>query len=112
MILSGALDIRVEREGVTQTIATLRAGDFVGERSLMTGEPRSASAIAASDTVAIVIAKSDMLALLREDAELAARIAKVMAARDVERERIAHDIHAQGEIATGLLERIRAFFAL
>jgi CRP-like cAMP-binding protein len=112
IVLSGALDVVLERDDGRQHVARVTAGGFVGERSLMTGEPRSATAIAAEDTVTIAVGKSDVLDLLRNDPQLASRIAEVMAARDVERERLARDATAPAEGARSLLARIRAFFAL
>ena len=51
LILEGGA--RVERDG--QTIARLGPGDFFGEMSLIDGMPRSASVIAGSPTVLLVI---------------------------------------------------------
>lgn len=117
IVLSGELDVLVEdarSEGQAEHVASVRAGSFVGERSLMTGEARSATAAAARDTVAIVIAKADMLELLRRDAELAARIADVMADRadqGAARERASRGSHRPAA-SSSLLEKIRAVFSL
>jgi small-conductance mechanosensitive channel len=110
VLLSGQLDILVEKADRPEKIASVSTGNFIGEHALMTGEARSATAVAADDTVAVVIEKTDILEVLRADAELAGRIAEVMAERDgAARERKAHDgAHA----ASTLLGRIRAFFAL
>jgi CRP-like cAMP-binding protein len=110
VVLSGQLDILIEKAARSEKIASVSTGNFIGEHALMTGEARSATAVAADDTVAVVIEKADMLEVLRGDAELAGRIAEVMEERDgAARERQAHDgAHA----ASSLLGRIRAFFAL
>jgi small-conductance mechanosensitive channel/CRP-like cAMP-binding protein len=113
VVLSGELDILSEKEGRAELVASGRAGSFVGEGSLMTGEARSATGAAASDTVAIVIDKADMLEVLRGDAELAGRIADVMADRagqEAARERARDSSRAAA--ASSLLERIRALFSL
>jgi len=113
VVLSGQLDILVEKADKPdrpEKIASVGTGNFIGEHALMTGEARSATAVAADDTVAVVIEKADMLEALRGDAELAGRIAEVMAERDGEtRERKAHD---DAHPASSLLGRIRKFFAL
>ncbi len=113
VVLSGQLDILIEKADKPdrpEKIASVSTGNFIGEHALMTGEARSATAVAAEDTVAVVIEKADMLEALRGDAELAGRIAEVMATRDGEtRERKAHD---GSHPASSLLGRIRHFFAL
>jgi small-conductance mechanosensitive channel/CRP-like cAMP-binding protein len=115
IVLSGELEILADdRDGAQQHVARVSAGSFVGERALMTGEARSATAIASVDTVAIVIAKADMLALLQRDAELAARIADVMADRAEQqdaRERASRG-SARPATSSSLLEKIRAVFSL
>ncbi len=114
IVLSGQLDILIDVGGRLEHVASVQAGSFVGERSLMTGEARSATAAAASDTIAIVVAKADMLELLKGDAKLAARIADVMAERadqDAARERAAKGSASERASST-LLEKIRAVFSL
>lgn len=113
VVLSGELDILSEKDGRSEHVASVRAGSFVGEGSLMTGDARSATCAAACDTVAIVIDKADMLEVLRGDAELAGRIADVMADRagqEAARER-ARD-SSRPAAASSLLEKIRAIFSL
>jgi small-conductance mechanosensitive channel/CRP-like cAMP-binding protein len=113
VVLSGQLDILVEKTDSPdrpERIASVGTGNFIGEHALMTGEARSATAVAADDTVVVVIEKADILEVLHADAELAGRIAEVMAERDgAARERQSHD---RAHAASSLLGRIRKFFAL
>ncbi len=114
VVLSGQLDILAEKDGRAALVASVRAGSFVGEGSLMTGEARSATGAAASDTVTIVIDKADMLEALHADAELAGRIAAVMADRadqEAAREKAARELSGDGA-ASSLLEKIRKIFSL
>jgi CRP-like cAMP-binding protein len=112
IVMSGALEIVLEEGESNRHVAAIAAGGFIGERSLMTGEPRSATAVARADTVTLVIEKAAMLEVLRRDRELAARIAELMAKRDVERAELAHDAAAHAAAAKSMVARIRAFFAL
>ena len=115
LIHSGTLDIFVMNgRRVEEKIASVSAGSFVGERSLLTGEPRSATARAAEDSSVFVVDKPAMGELLREHPALAREIARVMAERDEQREQLTRDIKngSLSETANSLLQRIRAFFAL
>lgn len=47
-----------------RTVATLRPGDFFGERSVLTGEPRSATVTAETDMLVEVLTRRELLALL------------------------------------------------
>ena len=115
LIQSGVLDVCVVNGHHTEeTIASVRAGSFVGERSVLTGEPRSATVRAAEDAVVFVVDKSAMGELLHDDPALAYEIAEIMAKRDAERDRLTRgmtDGRAR-ESAHTLVGRIRACFAL
>jgi CRP-like cAMP-binding protein len=47
LITDGLIEVWVEQDGERRLIARLRPGDAVGEMSLLTGEPRAASVLAA-----------------------------------------------------------------
>lgn len=47
-----------------RTVAALRPGDFFGERSVLTGEPRSATVTAETDMLVEVLTRRELLALL------------------------------------------------
>jgi NTE family protein len=50
LVIDGLVEIWLEQDGERELIARLRAGDAVGEMSLLTGEPRVASVVAAVPT--------------------------------------------------------------
>ncbi len=57
-IISGLVRITItSAEGDEATIATLRAGDSLGELSLLDGRPRSATAIAIAETESLVVGR-------------------------------------------------------
>ena len=99
---------------VEEKIASVGVGSFVGERSLLTGEPRSATARAAGDCSVFVVGKPTMGELLREHPVLAEQIAQIMAERDERREQLTRDLSngSLSDAANTLLQRIRAFFAI
>jgi CRP-like cAMP-binding protein len=115
LIQSGTVDISVMNGHQTEkTIASVGAGSFVGERSLLTGEPRSATVRAAADAIVFVVDKAAMGELLLDDPAIAHEIAEIMARRDAERGRLTRGMTtgSQAETADSLLQRIRACFAL
>ena len=115
LISSGTLDIFVMNgRKVEEKIASVGVGSFVGERSLLTGEPRSATARAAGDCSVFVVGKPTMGELLRDHPILAEQIAQIMAERDERREQLTRDLSSGSlsDAANTLLQRIRAFFAI
>jgi NTE family protein len=50
LIVDGLVEVWLEQDGERRLIARLRPGDAVGEMSLLTGEPRAASVVAAVPT--------------------------------------------------------------
>jgi CRP-like cAMP-binding protein len=115
LIHSGMLDISVTNGARgEETIASIGAGSFVGERSLMTGEPRSATVRAAGDATLFVVPKAAMGELLRDYPDLAQQIAQVMAERDEERQQTTLRMQTGNSSGRGdsILQRIRVFFSL
>jgi hypothetical protein len=115
----GALDVTLERDGAETALDRMVPGDVFGEMSLLTGQPRSATVVAATDAVVFEIAREHLDPVLRRRPELAERLAGIMAdrqAHNAERGRGGAD---GGEAAGGpppgredLLARLRAFFRL
>jgi CRP-like cAMP-binding protein len=62
-------------------VARLQAGMFFGEMSVLTGEPRGATIVAATDALAFEITKADLAALVRARPEVAETISQAVAAR-------------------------------
>jgi CRP-like cAMP-binding protein len=62
-LLKGEADIR--RAGTRQRVGVVRAGECLGEMSLLTGEPHSASAVAARATEAATLGHVDLMAIIR-----------------------------------------------
>ena len=83
ILCEGLLDVRVAlKEGQAESrVAMLQAGMFFGEMSVLTGEPRSATIIAATDALVFEISKDDIAALIRNRPELAETIAQAVTTR-------------------------------
>jgi CRP-like cAMP-binding protein len=104
--------------GLSEQVACLAAGDFFGEMSLLTGEPRSATAIALDQVDCYQLCKPDLDAVFAGRPELAGDIAGVLAKRQeglaAVRERLSDEAAKQSQLQnrSDLLGRIRRYFAI
>lgn len=99
-------------------LATIEEGSFLGEISLLTGEPRSATVTSDGGCEVLVLAKEALAPLLEQDPKLAESLAAAVVARQArtaakledrrERSREAFDERHAGS----MLQRIRSFFKL
>ena len=71
--------VEVERDG--ETVATLGAGDVVGETGILKRKLRNASVKATSDVKGFVIAQSDIKRLRKQDPDLDEALQKVLEER-------------------------------
>jgi small-conductance mechanosensitive channel len=110
VIVRGRVAIRMNKNGQDVLLGHQGAGDFIGERSLLTGDPRTATAIAEDDTEAIIIGADALMPAVRADPAVAERISAEMAKRDASRAKTTTN---SGEAPREtLLSRMRAFFGL
>lgn len=114
LLAEGVLEVRVQGNGGETPLERMRPGDVLGEISLLTGQPRTASAVALTDGLAYEIRKQHLEPILRARPQLAEDLAALMARRQAfNRERLA--ARAAGEDAAeagDLLARLKAFFRL
>jgi len=102
--------------GMSEQVATLAPGDFFGEMSLLTGEKRTATALALEDVDCYCLAKPDMQALLAERPSLADEISAVLGRREMGlaavRGKLDEDAMRQKEMERrgDLLSRISRYF--
>ena len=83
LLSEGITSVLVKGEDGDVDVATLRPGDFFGEMSLLTGDPRSATIKALSETVAFEIDKEDLIPLLDVNPDAAELIVNAVADRRV-----------------------------
>lgn len=77
----GEVSVRVGGTTAAPEIARLRAGDFFGEMSLMTGEPRRATVKALGDVATLRVDKDSFREVLARYPKVVEEIARVLAAR-------------------------------
>lgn len=117
IVSQGVLDVLIPSEcaGDPQKISRIGPGQVLGEMSLLTGEPRSATLLAVTDVVAYEITREPLAMLFEKRPEVAAEISEVVARRlsaqrDVLASRSA-DPEMDREVMAGqLLRRIRSVF--
>ena len=85
IIAEGALDVLVTTEQGPEPVrvATLGAGDFFGEMSLLTGEPRRATVRAATSAVIYELSRETVARLIERRPEVADGLAQAVAERKV-----------------------------
>jgi CRP-like cAMP-binding protein len=108
--------VRIESPGPRpRVIGELSRGEFFGEMSLLTGEPRAADVVATEETEVLVLDRAGIAPLIEQNPVLAEKITRVLVERQ---ERL---LEAQGsggrDTQPGaereeLLGKIRRFFGL
>lgn len=115
IILDGRAEVRVQQDSRSSTTATLQTGQFFGEMSLLTGEPRSATVVAVTPLRVVSIGKESLGQVVQQDGNLVDRISEVVARRQAEtlatREKLSREGApvARTSQARSLGERIRRF---
>jgi small-conductance mechanosensitive channel len=116
LLSSGAVTIRIGSNGLEQDLATLNPGDFFGEMSLLTGEPRHATAIAREDSDCYVIDRALFQRVLQRRGQLADEIGRLLAERQLALEQQQEGLSARAALLhtehQALIERIKTFFGL
>ncbi|NPV92963.1 MAG: DUF2225 domain-containing protein [Firmicutes bacterium] len=81
IILTGSVEIYMEKGSKPVVIARLKQGDFFGEMSVLEEMPRSGNARALDDTILVAINRSNFEKVIHNDSELAWKIMKALSAR-------------------------------
>jgi small-conductance mechanosensitive channel/CRP-like cAMP-binding protein len=120
ILLRGAAQVSISKNGSTITVAALRSGDCFGEMSLLTGEKRSATVRADGDCYVMEISKEVMGEVIRESPDCLKQLSEILAKRKMETEGILKDAAVsradqaakQREYTATFLKRLKTFFAL
>ena len=113
IILEGAARISIGIDGgrKTRDVAVLGGGDIVGEMSLMTGAPRSATVTSLTSMRVLEVTKESIEGLLKAKPGLLERFSTVLAARQLALSQIAVSTEQTLTVETDILARMRVFFA-
>lgn len=114
LIARGACEVLVEgpsRE--MKQVAVLKKGDFFGEMSLLTGEPRTATVRAMADTEVIMIQKEVFSEILSANSGISEYLGQVLAERQQQLSRQAGDIRTADVVSSGgFIQKIKSFFGI
>ncbi len=118
IVVEGLLGVYVNGNGAEIQVGRIEPGEFFGEMSLLTGEPRSATVRASTDVVAFEVRKADLEPLLRARPELAEQITAKVAERKVrslqrtaEHAASAEQVEEEAEnLAAQLLGKVKSLF--
>lgn len=120
VLVQGEVGVMVRTGGISTQVAALKSGDCFGEMSLLTGEKRSASVFAISDSEVLEITKTTFAHVIDQDLDLLPRLSALLARRQIETDGIVQS-HSQQISATtnkeedyraSLLKKLRSFFEL
>ncbi len=119
IISDGSVEVYVsDNSGRKTHLADLHEGDYFGEMSLLTGEPRSASVSAASETEVIVVRKDGLADLLETEPSILEPLSEMLEKRLEDLSGRIVDIsvvekkHKQPVQKDHILSRIRDFFGI
>ena len=114
VIHKGLVEIQtIDDDGQKQIVGTLREGDFFGEMSLLTGEPRSATVVAKEETQVLQIGKFCLKPILDKNPKLIQTLSKIVEERREALEDKEHHIKEKiGKTEKTVFQSIRKFFGL
>ncbi|RMG61283.1 MAG: response regulator [Calditrichaeota bacterium] len=83
IIINGSVDVIVEapETGHKKVIATLKSGDYFGEMSLLTGEPRSATVVTREPSEMFILSKEDFDVIVERFPSISLSMGKIMSQR-------------------------------
>jgi small-conductance mechanosensitive channel len=108
----GSVDVRVDSNGTLRTIKRLGEGAFFGEMALFTGEPRTASVIAAEETEVLEIGHESMRSLFRTNPDLVEALSHTINERRAGLAANAPTDDGDENTPASLLSKIKRFFRL
>ncbi|KAB7739526.1 mechanosensitive ion channel [Parvibaculum sedimenti] len=111
VILDGAADVTVKGiDGGEQQVNVLALDDIVGEMSLLTGAPRTATVKAATPLRVLEITKEAIEALLPDAPELLVQFSQILAERQVQLAEASNRTVHKKAVEQDLLSKMRDFF--
>lgn len=121
ILFEGLLDVNIafaDGDGKPVRVGRIQSGQFFGEMSMLTGEPRSATITAATDVLAFEITADDMRDRFAARPELMEIVSRAVAERKL-RNTAAHDAASpadraaeQASLTQQIVDKIKSFFGV
>lgn len=117
ILISGQADVVVNADGAATCVARIGAGDCIGEVSVLTGDPRSATVRATSDCQAVQVSKATLAPVAAASPEFLEALSDLLAHRRLQNEgRLAEASGArsdrQMDYRAGFLQKLKSFFEI
>ncbi len=121
IVLEGIAEVSISlaNDGKVITVGHLHSGDFFGEKSLLTGESRSARVIAETDLEVVEIEKTNILPILENNPGIMEDLSKRLAERQLINEGFFKEGKKAEEVAVmrsnytqRILQNMKGFFGL
>jgi CRP-like cAMP-binding protein len=113
VIMSGRVEVTAFQEGMPAVLlATLEAGDYFGEMSLMTGEPRSATVTPLVESRLLEVGNDSFRKLLAAQPDLVQQLGKSLQRRLGERAQAMTMVDRKMLESQDIFQRIRDFFSM
>jgi small-conductance mechanosensitive channel/CRP-like cAMP-binding protein len=111
IILEGAASVSLDEKGdEAHEIAISATGDVVGEMSLMTGQPRSATVTALTRLRTVEITTEAISELFKTSPELLQRFSHILARRQQEQDAHADRLRDAKQVEKDIVARMKAIF--
>ena len=97
VVIDGLLGVYIDYEhrGKASKVADLSDGQFFGEMSLLTGEPRSATIRSLTDSILYEIDNEALAPILKENPKVAMQISEIMAERILQNQHLLDELSEQ-----------------
>jgi small-conductance mechanosensitive channel/CRP-like cAMP-binding protein len=117
IIAEGRVQVALAQDDVLSNLAALGAGDVLGEMSLMTGAPRTATCLAATDVLCYELDHATLQRVLTTRPAIADQMSALLAARQQQIARKGDELLARAAARTtdsrrDIVEKIRRLFNL
>jgi small-conductance mechanosensitive channel len=109
---NGRVQVQVNENGRSRTVATLNEGDFFGEMALFTGEPRTANVIAIEETEVLEIGHAAMKRVFDNNPDLVESLSFIMAERRQGLATQVDPLATDTDTKAGILSSIKRFFGI
>jgi len=114
VVRAGSVAVQIGVREARRQVATLAAGQFFGEMSLMTGESRAATVVAKSDCECYIVDKEAFQEILVERPELAGIISEILSRRQIALDGASAEAALASQVVekNQLRSKIAAFFGI